>query len=151
VNLETLLRMGPLAFAPTFYDASASHHDPAPYAAAPLCAQPVVELCARIPVDVHFADGRNRGLARRAFAAEVPEPILRRQWKDRPLLQLGEVIALNLPFIREHLLEGRLVKERILNPAAVEQALSGGPTRSGAIGSEILNHLDLELWIRDLA
>jgi asparagine synthase (glutamine-hydrolysing) len=151
VNLETLLRMGPLAFALNFYDASASHHDAAPYAASPLCSQPVVELCARIPVDVHFADGRNRGLARRAFAAEVPEPILRRQWKDRPLLQLGEVIALNLPFIREHLLEGRLVKERLLNRAAVEQALSDGPTRSGAIGSEILMHLDLELWIRDLA
>jgi asparagine synthase (glutamine-hydrolysing) len=151
MNLETLLRMGPLAFALNFYDASASHHDAAPYAASPLCSQPVVELCARIPVDVHFADGRNRGLARRAFAAEVPEPILRRQWKDRPLLQLGEVIALNLPFIREHLLEGRLVKERLLNRAAVEQALSDGPTRSGAIGSEILMHLDLELWIRDLA
>jgi asparagine synthase (glutamine-hydrolysing) len=151
VNLESLLRMGPLAFAPVFYDASASHHDPAPYAAAPLCAQPVVELCARIPADVHFDGGRNRGLARRAFAAEVPAPILRRQWKDRPLLHLGQVIARNLPFIREHLLEGQLVKERVLNREAVEQALSGGPTRSGAIGSEILMHLDLELWIRDLA
>jgi asparagine synthase (glutamine-hydrolysing) len=151
VNLETLLRMGPLAFPTNFYDASTSHRDPAPYAAAPLCAQPVVELCARIPVDVHFDGGRNRGLARRAFAAEVPAPILRRQWKDRPLLHLGQVIALNLPFIREHLLEGRLVKERILDRGAVEQALSGGPTRSGAIGSEILMQLDLELWIRDIA
>jgi hypothetical protein len=43
------------------------------------------------------------------------------------------------------------VKERILDRGAVEQALSGGPTRSGAIGSEILMHLDLELWIRDIA
>jgi asparagine synthase (glutamine-hydrolysing) len=151
MNLETLLRLGTLAFAPSFYDASTSHHDAAPHAVSPLCAQPVVELCGRIPVDVHFDGGRLRGLARRAFAAEVPEPILRRQWKDRPLLQLGEVISLNLPFIREHLLEGRLVKERILNRAAVERALREGPSGSSVIGSEILSDLDLELWIRDSA
>jgi asparagine synthase (glutamine-hydrolysing) len=151
MNLETLLRLGTLAFAPSFYDVSTSHHSAAPYAASPLCAQPVVELCGRVPVDVHFDDGRLRGLARRAFAAEVAEPILRRQWKDRPLLQLGEVIALNLPFIREHLLEGRLVKERILKRAAVEQALRRDPSGSSAIGSEILSDLDIELWIRDSA
>jgi hypothetical protein len=112
VNLETLLRSGTVAFAPSFYDVSTSHHCAAPYAASPLCAQPV---------------------------------------KDRPLLQLGEVIALNLPFIREHLLEGRLVKERILSRTAVEQALREGPSGSGAIGSEILTDLDIELWIRDSA
>ena len=151
MNLETLLRLGTLAFPPCFYDLSTSHHSAAPYTASPLCAQPVVELCGLIPVDVHFDGGRVRGLARRAFAAEVPEPILRRQWKDRPLLQLGEVIALNLPFIREHLLEGRLVKERILNRAAVEQALRDGPSGSSAISSEILSDLDIELWIRDSA
>jgi asparagine synthase (glutamine-hydrolysing) len=151
VKQEALLRLGTLAFAPSFYDLSTSPHDAAPYAASPLCAQPVFELCARIPVDAHFDGGRTRGLARRAFANEVPGPILRRQWKDRPLLQLGEVIQLNLPFIREHLLEGKLVKERILNRAAVEKALGNGPSSSSAIGSEILSHLDLELWVRDSA
>jgi asparagine synthase (glutamine-hydrolysing) len=148
---ETALRMGPLAFAPSFYDLSTSHHNAAPYAASPLCAQPMFETCARIPVDVHFDGGRIRGLARRAFVREVPEPILRRQWKDRPLLQLGEVVQLNLPFVREHLLEGALMKERILDRAAVEQALGSAPSRSSAISSEILSHLDLELWIRDSA
>jgi asparagine synthase (glutamine-hydrolysing) len=151
VNQETLLRLGTLAFAPSFYDLSTSHHDAAPYIASPLCAQPVFEMCARIPVDVHFDGGRIRGLARRAFANEVPEPILRRQWKDRPLLQLGEVIRLNLPFIRERLLEGALIKERILDRVAVEQALREGPSSSSAINSEILGHLELELWIRDSA
>jgi asparagine synthase (glutamine-hydrolysing) len=149
MNLETLHRMGPLAFVPSFYDASASHHDTTPTMASPLCAQPVVELCGRIPVDVHFEGGRIRGLARRAFADDVAEPILRRQWKDRPLLQLGEVIALNLPFIREQLLEGALVREHILNRTALEHALRANLSRSSAVGSEILGHLDVELWIRD--
>jgi asparagine synthase (glutamine-hydrolysing) len=151
VDQETLLRLGTLAFAPSFYDLSTSHHDAAPYVASPLCAQPVFEMCARIPVDVHFDGGRIRGLARRAFANEVPEPILRRQWKDRPLLQLGEVVRFNLPFIREQLLEGALMKERILDRVAVEQALGNGLGSSSAISSEILSHLDLELWIRDNA
>jgi asparagine synthase (glutamine-hydrolysing) len=149
MNFETLLRMGPLAFVPSFYDLSTSHHDAAPDAASPLCAQPVVELCARIPVDVHFDGSLIRGLARKAFSRDVPQPILRRQWKDRPLLQLGEVIQRNLKFIREHLLEGRLAKERILDRGALERALGSSPSNSSAINSEIVSHLDLELWIRD--
>jgi asparagine synthase (glutamine-hydrolysing) len=148
ISWETSLRMGPLAFTPSFYDLSISHREAAPYAVSPLCAQPVFEVCARIPVDVHFDGGRVRGLARRAFANEVPLPILRRQWKDRPLRQLGEVIRLNLPFIREHLLEGALMKEGILDRVAVERALRNGPSSSSAVGSEILSHLDLELWVR---
>jgi asparagine synthase (glutamine-hydrolysing) len=151
ISWETSLRMGPLAFAPSFYDLSISHHEAAPYAVSPLCAQPVYEMCARIPVDVHFDGGRVRGLARRAFANEVPRPILRRQWKDRPLRQLGEIIRLNLPFIREHLLDGALMKEGILDRVAVEKALQNGPGSSSAVGTEILSHLDLELWIRSSA
>jgi len=150
-NLEALLRLGPLTFAPSFYDLSTAHHDGAPYVVSPLCAQPVVEVCARIPVDVHFDGGHIRGLARRAFTAEVPKAILRRQWKDRPLLQLGQVIAGNLPFIRAQLLDGALVRERILDRAALERALRDAPSGSKAIGSEILSHLDVELWIRDSA
>jgi asparagine synthase (glutamine-hydrolysing) len=151
ITQETLLRLGTLAFPPVFYDLSTSHHQQAPYAASPLCAQPVFEIGMRIPVDLHFDAGRSRGLARRAFVQEVPEPNLRRQWKDRPLSQVGTVIRRNLSFIRETLLEGCLMKERILDRAAVELALRNAPTTSAALGGEILNHVDLELWIRNSA
>jgi hypothetical protein len=33
----------------------------------------------------------------------------------------------------------------------VELALGAGPSTSNAVGSELLSHLDLELWIRDCA
>ena len=145
------MRLGPLAFPPVFYDLSLSAHEQSPVALSPLCSQPVFEIGARIPVDVHFDAGRSRGLARRAFVAEVPEPILRRQWKDRPLRYVAEVIYRNLDFIRSTLLEGVLVREHILDQAALELALSGGPSRSAAIGGEVMNHLDLELWIRNSA
>jgi asparagine synthase (glutamine-hydrolysing) len=149
VTQETLLRMGTLAFPPIFYDLSTSARAEAPYTVSPLSAQPVYELCARIPVDIHFDGGRIRGLARRAFADVVPAPILRRQWKDRPLLFVPEVIQRNVGYLRETLLDGALVREGILDRAALELALKAGPTRSAAIGAEIVNHLDLELWIRD--
>jgi asparagine synthase (glutamine-hydrolysing) len=141
--------MGTLAFPPIFYDLSTSAQSRAPYTVSPLSAQPVYELCARIPVDVHFDAGRIRGLARRAFVDVVPAPILRRQWKDRPLLFVPEVIQRNVGYLRETLLDGALVKQGILNRSALELALQTGPTRSAAIGAEIVNHLDLELWIRD--
>jgi asparagine synthase (glutamine-hydrolysing) len=151
LSMEPLLRMGMLALSSSFYNLSVSHRDQAPCVVSPLCAQPVMEVCARIPVDVHFDGGRVRGLARRAFASELPAPIARRQWKDRPWTQARQVIRRNLPFICEHLLEGRLVKEGILDRAAVELALGQAPSASIAVGSELLSHLDLELWIRDCA
>ena len=148
---ETRLRLGTLAFPPVFYDLSTSSRHEAPYAVSPLCAQPVFEVCARIPIDIHFDGGRSRGLARRAFADVVPAPILRRQWKDRPLRFFEEVIQRNLSFMREHLLDGALARQGILDRAAVEMALKNGPTASTAVTGEIMSHLDLELWIRDSA
>jgi len=149
VTQEMLLRMGTLGFPPIFYDLSTSAAAFAPYTVSILSAQPVFEVCAKIPVDVHFDGGRVRGLARRAFADVLPAPILRRQWKDRPLLFVPEVIARNRDYLREALLDGALVREGILDRAALELALRGGPTRSAALGAEIVSHLDLELWLRD--
>jgi asparagine synthase (glutamine-hydrolysing) len=151
VSEETRQRLGTLAFPPEFYDLTTSVRSAAPHAVAPLCAQPVMEICMRIPVDVHFDLGRSRGLARRAFADVVPAPILRRQWKDHPVRFFDEVLQNNLPFFREHLLSGALVREGILDRKAVEQALRSGPTRGEAVSAEIFSHLDLELWIRDSA
>jgi len=146
--LECIARLGGLALHSSFYDLSSSQCDMAPYSVSPLYAQPVFEVCTRIPVDIHFDAGRIRGLARRAFTREVPAAILRRQWKDRPLSLAGKIIQRNIAFIREALLGGALVKERILDRAAVELALRRDPTRSAATGGEILRHLDLELWLR---
>ena len=42
----------------------------------PSIRKPLIELALRIPADVLFADGHDRGLARRAFRGDVPQPIL---------------------------------------------------------------------------
>jgi asparagine synthase (glutamine-hydrolysing) len=115
---------------------------------APLYAQPVVESLLRMPLYMHCEGGYDRTLARRAFVDDVPEPILKRQWKDRAPGIHYQMLQKNLPFLREMLLDGVLVRERLLNRQAVEQALSGDPTRSRVYPGELLNHLDSEIWAR---
>ena len=49
----------------------------------PLLSQPLVELCLRIPTYVLIRSGRDRALARRAFAADLPAEIVRALPKGR--------------------------------------------------------------------
>ena len=115
---------------------------------APLYSQPVMETLLRIPLYVLCEGGRDRGLARRAFRQEVPASILEREWKDRAPGLHYEAIQKNLPFLREVLLDGVLVRDGWLNRSAVEHALSGDPTRIQVYPGEILAHLDTEVWAR---
>jgi hypothetical protein len=41
-----------------------------------------------------------------------------------------------------------LVKEKVLDRDAVEMALRNAPTSSDVLAGEILNQVDLELWVR---
>ena len=143
----TIWRLGMLTVGPQFYDLSCHPAVMTPEPIAPLYAQTVIETLLRIPSFVHFDQGRDRGLARQAFAGMVPDVILRRQWKDRAPSMFTEIVQNNLYFIREALLDGPLVSERILNRAALESALGKEPTKSQVLNGEIMHHLDLALWI----
>lgn len=139
-------RLGALLCTPEYYNALAPD-DCLPEVISPLYSQPAIELFLRIPIYRHF-EGRDRGLARRAFAQEVPAPILRRSWKDRAPGFHGEIVRRNRPLLRELLLDGALVNEGLLDRKAVEAALSPSPFKSTVLPGEILKHLDVELWAR---
>jgi asparagine synthase (glutamine-hydrolysing) len=139
-------RLGTLLCSPDYYS-GLSPEDCAPEVVAPLYSQPALELLLRIPIYRHF-EGRDRGLARRAFAQEVPAPILRRIWKDRAAGFHSEVIRRNRPFLRELFLDGALVGEGLLDRAAVEISLSSSPHKSTVLPGELFKHLDVELWAR---
>jgi len=149
VPWDVIRRVGILVSTPEFYNVTDASR-PEPEIVAPLYAQPAVELFLRIPIHVHAEGGRDRGLARRAFAREVPEQILRRQWKDRAPGFHSEVLERNLDFFREVFLDGVLVKEGLLDRAAVEAALAPGPTKTQVLPVEIYRHLDVEIWARSL-
>jgi asparagine synthase (glutamine-hydrolysing) len=147
VPWDVLRRLGILVSTPEFYNVTDAAL-PEPEIVSPLYAQPAVELFLRIPIHVHAEGGRDRGLARRAFEREVPEPILRRLWKDRAPGFHSEVLERNLDLLRELFLDGVLVREGLLDRAAVEAALAAGPAKSAVLPVEIYRHLDVEIWAR---
>jgi asparagine synthase (glutamine-hydrolysing) len=147
VPWDVIRRLGILVTTPEFYNVTDAAR-PEPEVVSPLYAQPAVELFLRIPIHLHADGGRDRGLARRAFAREVPEPILRRLWKDRAPGFHSELLLRNLDFIRELFLDGVLVREGLLDRAAVEAALAPGPAKTEVLPVEIYRHLDVEIWAR---
>lgn len=139
-------RLGALLAPPESYNVSTGAC--APEVVAPLYSQPATELFLRIPLDVHFQDGRERGLARSAFVRDVPQEILRRTWKDRAPGFLDELVQRHRKFLRELLLDGVLVHERLLDRGAVEEALADRISNSPVFPGELLRHLDVEIWAR---
>jgi asparagine synthase (glutamine-hydrolysing) len=98
-----------------------------------------------------LAGGQERGLARKAFSADVPPSILNREWKDRAPRFFEAVVSRNIDFAREMLLDGFLVQNKILNRAALEDLLSGAPTKRPGHIAEVVDHLSVELWLRTWA
>jgi asparagine synthase (glutamine-hydrolysing) len=148
VPWDVIRRLGMLVGTPEFYNVIDAAQ-PEPELIAPLYAQPAVELFLRIPIHVHAEGGHDRGLARRAFVREVPEQILQRQWKDRAPGFHSELLLRNLDLVRELYLDGVLVREGLLDRAAVEAALAAGPSKTEVLPVEILRHLDVEIWARN--
>ena len=147
VPWDVIRRLGMLIATPEFYNVTDATR-PEPEVVSPLYAQPAVELFLRIPIHVHAEGGRDRGLARRAFAREVPESILQRLWKDRAPGFHSELLLRNLDLVRELFLDGVLVSEGLLDRAAVEAALAAGPAKTDVLPVEIYRHLDVEIWAR---
>ena len=145
---EPMSKLGMLLGTPDLYAGQAQPSAAGPEIIAPIYAQPLVELVLRIPADVLFTGGQDRGLARRAFRGDVAQPILNRLWKDRAGDFHDEVIGRNLDWLRETFLDGVLVGEGLLDKAAVERALAPGPVKSGVFPGELLRHLDTEIWAR---
>lgn len=139
-------RLGALLAPPESYNIAQGL--PAPEILSPLYSQPATELFLRIPVDVHFQDGRERGLARNAFSGEVPPEILRRMWKDRAQGFLDHLMQRHRKFLRELMIDGVLVQEGLLNREAVEETLTDRLSTSPVYPGELLRHLDVEIWAR---
>lgn len=141
-------RLGMLITLPDYYNVDAHADAEVPEIVAPLYAQPVMELLLRIPIYTHFHQGRDRGLARDAFRAEVPEAILRRLWKDRAPGFHDQLLERQRDFLKETLLEGALARQGLLNRALLEEVLSTGPSKNTVYPGELFRHLDSELWAR---
>jgi len=96
----------------------------------PLLSQPLVEVCLQIPTYLLLRGGRERALAREAFANQVPREILRRHDKGSTLAHATELVRRSEPFLRELLLGGLLAENNVIDRKELESyILRGQPYR----------------------
>jgi asparagine synthase (glutamine-hydrolysing) len=129
-----------------FYDPLAAPHGPERIR--PLASQPLIEACLRIPTYVLTAGGRDRAATRHAFAGEVPPAILSRRAKGGIDQLVQRLLLRNLPFVREFMLDGVLVKEKLLNRQKVERVLATQGMLGPEVGELMARHLSTEAWVR---
>lgn len=130
-----------------FYDSLGRPDDPE--GVQPLLSQPLIELCLRIPTYTLISGGWDRAIARRAFAADVPREIIRRRAKGASTSSVRQIFDANIGFLRELLLDGLLVKQRLLDKGKLEDALTAGGSPAGTAFLEIvMEHVCTEAWLR---
>jgi len=96
----------------------------------PLLSQPLMEVCLQIPTYLLLRGGRERALAREAFADHVPPEILRRHDKGSTIAHATEMLRRSEPFLRELLLGGALVENKVIDRRELEPfILQGQPYR----------------------
>ena len=116
----------------------------------PLLAQPVVEACLSIPTD-RLTLGRDRGLARRAFADRLTPEIAARRSKGDLTAYYGRRIAVSLPALRPWLLDGALCAQGLLDRRRIEQALTTEHLIWRGGYREIMIAATMESWWRTWA
>jgi asparagine synthase (glutamine-hydrolysing) len=115
----------------------------------PLLSQPLVEVCLRMPSYLLIRTGRDRAIARKAFASELPETTIKRTAKGRVDQYVRNIVDANLEFLREFLLDGILVRKGLLNRGNLELYLTKERSPADFQYSEILHeHLCVEAWLR---
>jgi asparagine synthase (glutamine-hydrolysing) len=117
-------------------------------ALSPLASQPVAEACLRVPSWHWIAPGRNRAVARRAFADRLPREIVARRSKGEPTGFVARLFEDRRAQIRELLLGGWLAEHGLLDRTAIARALAPeGPVRDRAF-LRLMELVDAESWAR---
>lgn len=127
------------------------YHDPSLLNARRRCApvllsQPLVELCLSVAPYRMVEGGKERALARAAFAPVTPPEIIARTIKGETTRYFNAVLARQLPFLRELLLSGSLQEARVIDRARLEAALTPGGLADGAVAHGVLCCAAAELW-----
>jgi asparagine synthase (glutamine-hydrolysing) len=117
----------------------------------PLFSQPLVELCLSIPLYTMLQGGGDRALERAAFRDCVPEAIIGREDKGTVTLTVMSKIRECMPFLRELVLDGVLVKERIIERSALEPYLAGNRPTNHRVLWPFLSCIAAEVWARKWA
>lgn len=113
----------------------------------PLLAQPVMEACLRIPSWAWIAGGRDRVVARQAFANDLPTEILQRRSKGRLESLLLPAYARQRSDLIELLRHGRLARNGVIDARLVEAAAARPVVADDPDYFRLLELADAELWV----
>ncbi len=114
----------------------------------PLLSQPIVEACLRVPTWMWVAGGRNRAVARTAFADLLPPTVLNRRSKGTFMNYSGAFYQRNKHAMREFLLSGLLRQRGIIDAAALDRLIAGDlPPRNRSF-MRVLELCTTENWLR---
>lgn len=114
----------------------------------PLLSQPLVELLLRLPTPALTAGGRDRALARNAFASRLPAAIVERRTKGDLTAYYGRMLAAGLPALRPFLLEGRLAGQGLLDRRRLEARLQADDLIWRGGYGELMGVAAIEAWVR---
>lgn len=114
----------------------------------PLLAQPLLELCLRIPSWFWVRGGRDRAVARDAFVGDLPASILQRRLKGSLQGMLYRAFSSLRGEIRDLLLGGELARTGLLDMISLESTLAGEEWRSDAVQLRISEIAAMELWLQ---
>lgn len=112
----------------------------------PLLSQPVIEACLAIPSWKWREGGRDRAMARAAFADRLPQTIVERRVKGTPDPFCSEIVRRRRGELRERLMDGQLAAHGILDPGAIEEALRPGRPTASEQNVRLLELVNVEAW-----
>lgn len=114
----------------------------------PLLSQPVMEACLRVPTWMWIAGGRDRSIARQAFADALPPAIQHRRSKGSFARYYAYVFERNREGMHRFLLDGMLAahglldRDALMREAATDRQLTGPP------GTRLFELCMVENWVR---
>lgn len=114
----------------------------------PLISQPLIEFCLQVPSETLCTGGVSRGLARQAFAGDIPDSIRLRMSKGSASSYFGRFFFQNRRQLFDALYQGELVRRGFLSPADLE--FLSGLSEAGIVklGRSLLIWYAIEAWLR---
>ena len=114
----------------------------------PLISQPLVEACLSVPSWLWFSRGRNRAVARHAFASRLPAATVERRSKGAPDCFIADLYESNRSKIRTLLMDGELRRHGLLDVPALAHTLDDNKPVRGHEFLRIMRLVDAEAWAR---
>lgn len=115
---------------------------------APLLSRPVVELCLSISSGTWFTGGRNRAVARAAFARRLPADVVWRRGKGRMEALCAAAYLRQRTGLKELLLAGQLAERGLLDLPAIKSYLDRDLVEGNFDYFRLIEIADVERWVR---